>query len=531
MKKATFLILSLVLCFSLSLNARTQATMVIDDTLIWSNDTITLPPLVKITNNGFLIVHGPMTLELDSTIFWVDGMMQFTGTAQSKVVIKGKTDSLSGIVSRGGIRIFHQGNMGDTIIFRHCRFEHCGSDSSFQLDGKGALDLMGVQAATVENCVFEGNTSLYEGGGISSLYSNLVISNCIFTHNSAESRGGAIAVHSGHYLLIKNNEFIQNSSKLGGSIFTRDNPAIINGNTFRDNIAMDTISPGAYTGQGGAIYLAEGDTMKISNNHVFNNKSLSAIYDNTLASTFYNNLVFNNFGVGVMFAKNYTSSLFVNNTVCNNGMGGVFAPSFLQYIYNSIIWNNAGLPAYQITFLDSLVMPRVYNSCVFGGFTGPGANNILTDPLFLQPTNQIGLMSNVPQYNWNLSPGSPCINTGLSSIPNFTMPAYDLFGSPRIIGAAVDMGAYEYTDPSGEITHDPGARLIIYPSPADHYMFIKTAITGNISYHIMDILGKPVKSNSNPGNGKIDISDLPPGTYILIARGASEVCSRKFIKL
>jgi len=73
----------------------------------------------------------------------------------------------------------------------------------------------------------------------------------------------------------------------------------------------------------------------------------------------------------------------------------------------------------------------VLYSNVQGGW--PGTGNINADPLFADPFDG----------NYHLRPHSPCINAGDNAAvpPSVTT---DLDGRPRIIGRAVDMGAYEF---------------------------------------------------------------------------------------
>lgn len=77
---------------------------------------------------------------------------------------------------------------------------------------------------------------------------------------------------------------------------------------------------------------------------------------------------------------------------------------------------------------------RVEHSNV-AGYTGPGTGNIDADPLFVDPMNG----------DHRLTASSPCRDTGDSTI--LGLPLEDLAGSPRVVGADVDMGAYEYVAP------------------------------------------------------------------------------------
>ena len=79
-----------------------------------------------------------------------------------------------------------------------------------------------------------------------------------------------------------------------------------------------------------------------------------------------------------------------------------------------------------------------------------GVNNITNAPLFINSTNDFHLQSN-----------SPCINSGNDAYVSITN---DLDGNPRIVGGTVDIGAYEYQNPSSVISY---AWLQQYGLPTD----------------------------------------------------------------
>jgi hypothetical protein len=61
-----------------------------------------------------------------------------------------------------------------------------------------------------------------------------------------------------------------------------------------------------------------------------------------------------------------------------------------------------------------------------------------TDPLWLGAGYE---------YPYALSADSPCINMGTLELPyGVELPAYDLAGNPRVMGSAIDIGAYEFPD-------------------------------------------------------------------------------------
>ncbi|HUB25483.1 MAG TPA: right-handed parallel beta-helix repeat-containing protein, partial [Tepidisphaeraceae bacterium] len=109
------------------------------------------------------------------------------------------------------------------------------------------------------------------------------------------------------------------------------------------------------------------------------------------------------------------------NCTAGNAFGAISATDSTVTVSNSIIYGDGPDPV--------SASAAVTYSDVQGGFTGTG--NINASPGF------------VGTNNFQLEAGSPCINAG----DNADVPSgvtTDLAGNPRIVGGAVDMGAYEY---------------------------------------------------------------------------------------
>ena len=94
----------------------------------------------------------------------------------------------------------------------------------------------------------------------------------------------------------------------------------------------------------------------------------------------------------------------------------------------------------------------------------PSLTNCCTYPL---PPNGVGNITNAPNFidlaggNFHLQTNSPCINAGTNS---FIATGTDLDGNPRIVGIAVDMGAYEYQGPTSIL---PYVWLLQFGLPTD----------------------------------------------------------------
>ena len=114
-----------------------------------------------------------------------------------------------------------------------------------------------------------------------------------------------------------------------------------------------------------------------------------------------------------------------NCTVTGNtaGEGGGVASCF--YVYNSIIWGNTG-GNWDVSWYDCFM----YSSCTTP-LPSDGTGNITSNPLFVDAANG----------DFRLQAGSPCIDAGNNA---YAVGSVDMDGNPRIQGARVDMGAYEY---------------------------------------------------------------------------------------
>lgn len=69
----------------------------------------------------------------------------------------------------------------------------------------------------------------------------------------------------------------------------------------------------------------------------------------------------------------------------------------------------------------------------------PNSGNITANPLFVNPAGG----------DFHLRGSSPCINAGFNVAPG--IPPHDKDGFPRVMGANVDMGAFEFV---GEVCND-----------------------------------------------------------------------------
>ncbi len=326
----------------------------------------------------------------------------------------------------------------------------------------------------IVNCVISGNSAQDSGGGISCVESNPTISSCTISGNSTQQNGGGIFCSGGNPTIssctISGNSTQQN----GGGIFcSGGNPTIssctISGNSAQYNgggiccvggnltISSCVISGNSASEQdgGGICCIVSNPTISSC---VIKNNTAQASYGGGICCFVSNPTISScvmsgnsaQWGGGISFEESI-SPMVINCTIISNFAnfgGGIY--SFLDsnpVLINSIIRDNLASSGSQIhvsydldTHTHSAV--TISHSNIQGGQEDIyaslystvtwGSGNIDADPLFVDATNGV----------YHILVDSPCRDVG----DNTAIGGYfetDLAGNPRIVGNAVDMGAYE----------------------------------------------------------------------------------------
>jgi hypothetical protein len=249
----------------------------------------------------------------------------------------------------------------------------------------------------VANCTITANTATSRGGGLYAGDSAApVIADCAITGNTGTPYGGGLCSWSAAPTIARCT-LISNTASIGGGAYSYSSTPTIANCAFACNRAQ----------QGAGLTVSSSGT--ILNNSIAGNIASSS-------------------GGGLVLAGTPTA---VNNIVAFNSSG----------VYKS----GTGTPTFN-------------NNCVFGnttynysGLTDPtGTNgNLSANPLFVQnpDPNTPGATGDL-----HLQVASPCINTGNNADAWGTT---DLDGFARLVGPAVDMGAYEFGAAFyGDLDHD-----------------------------------------------------------------------------
>ncbi len=235
----------------------------------------------------------------------------------------------------------------------------------------------------------------YGGGVVSETF--CVISNCVITGNVSAGNGAG-------------------SESFNNSLLVN---CVLSGNTALSG------------GSGGGAYGSTLVNCIITNNNAANGGGVGncTVYDSLLTGNGSTNVV-----SGASGGAAYISTLY-NCTLTGNFSRGLGAANGCTLINSIIYYNVNGIYA-------DCYMCRLTNCCTTlgnGNLTAPN-NSISNAPGFVDPA----------AGDFHLTPWSRCLDAGNNA---YATNNTDLDGNPRIVGAAVDMGAYENQSPFSGTAH------------------------------------------------------------------------------
>lgn len=243
--------------------------------------------------------------------------------------------------------------------------------------------------------------------------------------------GGGIYCNGGSPI-VRNNLITNNSVTIGGGAYFYGGAPVVQYNRFVNNGA---VSSSHVQGVGGGLYIGGGSTANVLNNLFTENSATGvtttsvyavggAIYCAASTPWIRNNTISGNSGV-----YQFTTHGIIMTT------GGVGLENCTSAVINNIVSLNVGGNLYVSGGSTALRNNDFYNTMLgnISGIDDPtGTNgNIKANPAFVQAGAD----------DYTLCAGSPCIGAGNNSF--VASGETDLNGSMRIIGPAVDMGAYE----------------------------------------------------------------------------------------
>lgn len=299
------------------------------------------------------------------------------------------------------------------------------TDNCFHVVTAGGTDATAVlDGFTISGGNANGSGSNNAGGGIWNVTGGPTIRHCVIRDNRGSSSGG---MHN-----------------------TAGATPVLEDCTFANNIATSV--------SGGAMSNTLGSVVTIDRGTFFANRATAnggAIHNSSSSLAASNTVFVGNISVGGAAINNSSSSAeltgctLASNVATVSG-GGIFNIGSGTTIRNSVLWGNTdSTGASRDAQVDSSA--TVEYSCVQDSLPGdfdvfPGTGNIDLNPQFLVTPNDggdgWGVGNNDNPGDLRVALGSPVLDAG---DPGFSPPngAADRAGGPRVLCAAVDMGAYE----------------------------------------------------------------------------------------
>ncbi|WP_052732370.1 choice-of-anchor Q domain-containing protein [Hymenobacter terrenus] len=239
-----------------------------------------------------------------------------------------------------------------------------------------------------------------------------------------------------------------------------------------------------------------------------NSSKLGAYTSRTLVA---NNLVVNNGGTGMhSFISEHVD--FINNTSYHNSQspeindGEMYANRSNDVLFqNNILSADAGQVVNSNGSSNTNI--RFVNNLYFGGTTVAvaGTNTVRANPQFVNPT------TNWATADFRLASTSPAINAGVNNL----LSTVDLAGNPRLVGANVDLGAYESTLPLSTAAARASMPLQIFPNPTHGTVELSLPrIALGSSIRVFDAVGRLCLSQPVAGEKMtLSVANLPAGVY------------------
>jgi hypothetical protein len=163
-------------------------------------------------------------------------------------------------------------------------------------------------------------------------------------------------------------------------------------------------------------------------------------------------------------------------------------------------------------------------------------NNFDKPTLFVRPTATIGLAENGWEADWRIQKGSPEIDAGtLDFGVTAIIDTIDIYGTKRIIGGKIDIGAAEYNPITVIPEPYTSDKIKVYPNPfADHFWLQSEDITLDADYAIYTIEGQLISTFPIKGNDTklIELNNFSSGTYLLriVEKSGNVLYASKVIK-
>ena len=447
------------------------------------NHDLYVSPSGSDANDGFTAEHPLATIDWATRIMYADSLNPHTihllaGTfsRSNGQLYPSSIGSYMRLVGAGMDRTILDGEYTHRFVESH-KFSKDIVISDMTITRCGNNDVGWILTAVGEKSVirnirFKDNPLTTVQGASASLFKEAIIENCIVENCTTGYGGESLSLYKGEKATINNYSInnLHSTNYQGGGVrthFTDTQRIIVN------NFAMTNCSS-FDAGLFGICFFDYAQTVGASTEpHILNNMLIAnnhttegdwdlpkvAVYD-TARTAIFNNCTFaNNWGSHYMLG--FSSAVELNNVICYNPRLS-FEVLIARYTENPV-------------WLDFPV--TINNSLIYGGMNRISLDN--ADSTQLQMNN---VLEGSPQFKgqvesdqdttkweyYQLSPYSPCINTGTPDITGLCLPREDLAGNERVHNGRIDMGCFEFQatgNDDHEVTALDDYGLTNFPNP------------------------------------------------------------------
>ena len=301
--------------------------------------------------------------------------------------------------------------------------------------------------------------SEFDGGGVLNHDGTVMLTDCTVSGNTIDDKGGGICNYGGTVTLA-NSTVSGNTARTAGGVYTDGGTLTLTDSTIDGNAGSSTSGGKFWYGAGGGIYSSD-STVTLTGSTVDGNSANKGAgihsFSGTLTvtgSTISGNTAtaqsggIDNYGATVTVAN----SAVVGNTA-EMGAGGMYNNTGTVTLTNCTISGNAATGTTSwlggTGGVSSYAGTLALNNCIVALNTGTGASWDVEGAI----TGQRYLVGIDPGFvdaaggDYRLSGTSIAIDLGddaLAVDPLAQPLTVDLGGDTRIVGASVDLGAYEY---------------------------------------------------------------------------------------
>lgn len=209
---------------------------------------------------------------------------------------------------------------------------------------------------------------------------------------------------------------------------------------------------------------------------------------------------------GINFKGGSTGSV-VHNTIFNNQTGITSLLSDTPNLPSHLTVSNTIFYSNTTDLFKEESSTVLTNYCLSDNSTLEGEQNLLADPFLISPYLE----------NFEISPLSPCIDSGSNSFQN------DPDGTPPDIGAV-----YQSVRPNDDIL---SSIFHIWPNPCNKNLYVKSLVEMN-SIEVINCFGQTIATEvaNSPYHLTLVVSSLSSGYYTLMINSAEQSFFTSFVK-